>query len=287
MRFQTKLIWTTVTMLALGAEGLAGAQPAPVRAGSGGEPTLAWVEQWSASVGPELAAARATLGGTTKKSDSGAPVDLDGLANRQAAAGNMAANGLTLPTDAGAPMQSSAAGGDRLQVLRGDATGATSTTAGPAIRVTPVTFIQDGGASTSAPPPHAQSVLRGQINPAAKSCYENDPDSKSKRPGRLVILIKLTPTGEVDSVGVSSNVGLSPSVASCITTAAGAAKFAAPAANSATVRAAFTFPAQEDLASPPAGRAIGAQAGSAPGRTSRDTLAKADTQPANADTAHR
>lgn len=206
-------------------------------------------------MGPELEAARASLDGTAKKSDTGAPVDLNSLANRQAAAGNTIANGLALPAGAGAPIASNAGGGDGLQVLHGDATGATSTTAGPAVRVVP----RDGGATTSVPAPHAEAVLRGQINPAAKSCYESDPDSKSRRPGRLVILIKLAPGGEVDSVSVSSNVGLSPSVASCVTSAARAARFAAPGANGATVRAAFAFPGQEDLAAPANARAIGSQ----------------------------
>jgi hypothetical protein len=100
------------------------------------------------------------------------------------------------------------------------------------------------------------------------------------------LVIKVTPAGEIDSVSVSSNVGVSPSVASCITTAAGAAKFAAPGANGATVRAAFTFPAQEDLAPPAAASAVGAQGANASEHAARDTLAKADTRPANGETAH-
>ena len=149
-----------------------------------------------------------------------------------------------------------------------------------------VTITEEGGPTASAPPAHAESVLRGQINPAAKSCYENDPDSRSKRPGRLVILIKLTPAGEVDSVGVASNVGLSPSVASCITTAAGAAKFAPPAPNATSVRASFTFPAQDDLAPPTAARGSGALGANGPGQPAHDALAKSDTPPAKSETAH-
>jgi hypothetical protein len=256
MRLRAELAWITVTVLALSAEGSAVAQsaPGPARACSANDPSLACMAQWSAPAGPELAAARASLGATTKKSDTGAPFDLNSLANRQAAAGNTVANGLALPPGAGGPIQSNAAPGDTLQVLHGGATGATSTTAGPAIRVVTPGSVQDGPASTTAASPLAETVLRGQINPAAKSCYESDPDSKSGRPGRLVMLIKVTPTGEIDSVSVSSNVGLSPSVASCITAAAGAAKFAPPGASGATIRAAFAFPAREDP-TPPAERA--------------------------------
>lgn len=260
---------------------------APARPCGASDLTLACMGQQSAAVGPELAAARASLGGTTKKSDTGASVDWNSMANRQAAAGSTVANGLVLPSGAGASILSNAGGADSLQVLHGDATGATSTNAGPAIRVVPVGSTQEGGPSTSVPAPHAEAVLRGQINPAARSCYENDPDSKSKPPGRLNLLIKLTPAGAIDSVSVSNNIGVSASVASCITAAAGAAKFAAPGANGATVRAAFSFPAQEDLAPPAAARTLGAQGANATGHAARDTVAKADPQPTNGEAAHR
>ncbi len=270
----------TVVVLALSAEGSAVAQSAParVRGCSASDPTLACMAQWSAPVGPELAAARVSLGGTTKKSDTGAPVDLNSLANRQTAAGNTSAYGLALPSGAGEPIRSNAASADTLQVLHGGATGATSTTAGPAARVVIPGSVQDGPASASVASPLAQTVIRGQINPAAKSCYENDPDSKSRPRGRLIMLIKVTPAGEIESVSVASNVGVSPSVASCITTAAGAAKFAAPGANGATVRAAFTFPGQEDLAPPAAASTGGAQGTSVSGQAAHDTVAKADNR---------
>ncbi len=297
MRLRDKLTWITVTVLALSAEGSAGAQSAPSAAPapspaaahspacSASDPTLACMGQWSAPVGPELAAARASLGAATKKSDTGTPVDWNSLANHQAVAGATVAGGLALPSGAGGAIPSNAGGADNLQVLHGDATGAASTTAGPAIRVVPVGTFQDGWSSTNAPAPHAETVIRGQINPAAKSCYENDPDSASRQPGKLNILIKLTPTGEVDSVTVASNLGVSPSVASCITTAAGAARFAAPGAKGATVRATFTFPGREELPAPSAPRALGAQGPNAPGRAAREALA--DTHPANGETARR
>ena len=275
-----------MTVLALSAEGSLLAQSAPARAGSATAPTLASIEHESPSVGPELEAARASLGGTTKRSDTGAPVDLNSLANRPPPGGRPVANGLVLPRGTGAPIQANAGGWDGLQTLQGDATGAASTTAGAATRIVPVGGPTPGGASSNVPALHAETVIRGQINPAAKICYESDADSKSKRPGRLAIVIKLTPAGEVDSVSVSS-VGLSPAVASCITTAARAAKFAAPGANGATVRAAFTFPAPDEQAPPPAVSGKGAHVANAPGSAARVTVAEAAPQPANAETVHR
>jgi hypothetical protein len=285
MRFRVTLSWITVTVLALSAEGAAVAQSAPAHPGSASDPP-GRIEQGSASAGPELEAARASLAGTPKKNDTGPAVTLNSLANRQVAAGNTVASGLAMPTGAGAPIQSNGGGGESLQALHGDATGVTSTTAGPAIRFVPVGGPQGGGPSVSAPAPHAEAVLRGQINPAAKSCYENDPDSKSRRPGKLVILIKLNPAGEIDFVSESSNIGLSPSVVACITTAASAAKFAAPGANGATVRAAFTFPGREDAAPPAAARAMAAQVAHASGPAAPPALAEADAQPRNGETSH-
>ena len=287
MPIRVRRTWITVMVLALGAEGSAAAQSAPAQPGSASDPALARMAQTSVSVGPQLEAARASLGGKTKKSDASAPFDWNTLANRQAVAGTTVANGFALPSSAGVPIPTNAGGADSLQTLHGDATGATTATAGPAIRVVPVGDIQQGGATPSAPAPHAEAVIRGQINPAAKSCYENDPDSKSKQPGKLILFIKLTPAGQVDSVAIASSIGLSPSVVSCITTAAGAAKFAAPGTNGATVRAAFSFSGQEDPTPPAAAHPKGAQGASASGHAAPDPAAKADTQPTNAETAHR
>jgi hypothetical protein len=116
------------------------------------------------------------------------------------------------------------------------------------MRIVPVGDADHGAPSPSALPLHPEAVIRGQINPAARSCYASDPDSKSRRPGRLVILIKLTPAGEIDSVSVPINVGVSPSVAACITTAAHAASFAPPGASGAMIPASFTFPGPADQA---------------------------------------
>jgi hypothetical protein len=240
---RTKRTWITLTILALSTEGAAMAEPAPAPAAIASEPAHAIPQQGGVSVGPELEAALASRGQTTK-SDKGAPVDL----NRLGTAADMMASSLTMPSAAGAPIASNPGGGNTLQRLHGDATAATSTVAGPAMRIVPVGDADHGGPSTSALPLHPEAVIRGQINPAARGCYASDPDSKSRRPGRLVILIKLTPAGEIESVSVPINIGVSPSVAACITTAAHAASFAPPGASGATIPASFTFPGQADQA---------------------------------------
>lgn len=230
-------------MLALGTEGAAMAEPAPAAApaATASEPAHAVTQQGGVSVGPELEAALASRDQTTAK---GAAVDL----NRLGTAADMMASSLAMPSAAGAPIASNPGGGNTLQRLHGDATATTSTVAGPAMRIVPVGDADHGAPSASALPLHPEAVIRGQINPAARSCYASDPDSKSRRPGRLVILIKLTPAGEIDSVSVPINVGVSPSVAACITTAARAASFAPPGASGAMIPASFTFPGPADPA---------------------------------------
>jgi hypothetical protein len=205
--------------------------------------------------------------------------------SRDAAPGGTVAGGLVLPSGAGAPIPSKGAGADGLQMIHGDATGVTSTTAGQATRVVPVGDLP-GGAASGGRARRADAVIRGQINPAAKSCYENDADSKSRQPGRLVLVIRLAPGGEVDSVTVASNAGLSPSVTSCITAAAGAARFGAPGPNGATVRAAFAFPRQDDPAPPAGARLKGAQAVNA-GHAASAALARADGVPPTGQTPQR
>ena len=275
-----------MTTLALSVEGGALADSAPAHGGSASDPGLTLAQQKDAPVGPELAAALASLAGTAKKSDNGASVDLNRLGNRRATAGDTVANGLVLPSAAGASIQAKPGGGGSLQMLQGAATGATSTDAGPATRVVPVGDVQQGGAAGAAGL-HPETVIRGQLNPAARTCYASGPDSTARRPGKMVILIKLTPAGGVDSVNVAINVGVSPSVATCITTAARAATFAPPGANGATIPAAFTFPGQAEPAPPAAAPIKGAEAPNASGHAARDTLVEANTQPTNAETPRR
>jgi hypothetical protein len=255
MRIQSKLAWITATSLVLSVQGAGLAQSPPAR---GGGPA-----------GP---------GATTKKVDAGPVLDLSKLVNREAAEARPVAGGLALP-GAGAPIQS-AAGVGSLQTLHGDATGAATTNAGRATAVVPTSDTHDVPSGAQAP--HAEAVIRGQINPAAKSCYDSDPDSKSRQPGRLVILIKLTPAGVIDAVNVAINMGVSPSVATCITNAAHAATFAAPGANGTTVRAAFTFGKPEEF--PPAGT----RAKSPPAAmVSEKDTSRADAHATTGQTAHR
>jgi hypothetical protein len=264
-RNKTRLTWIAMTMvlgigMGLSAEGSAAAQSAPVRSGAAGDPTLARIQQEGATVGPELRAAQASLGGNAKQGDASASVDWNGMAKRGAPADGTTPRGLSLPSGMGTVTPSAAVGGQNLHTLQGDATGTPSTGAGQATRVAPVGSVAPDGATMSISAAHPEAAIRGQLSPAAKSCFDNDMAPKPKGPVKAGILIKVDATGAIESVNVSSNVDLNPAVTTCIATATRALKFAAPGVGGATVRAALTLLAAEDDASPSSGRAKGAPA---------------------------
>jgi hypothetical protein len=173
------------------------------------------------------------------KDDNGAPVDLNSLANRSGGISNTA-GGLNLPNGAGGPIRPGQ-GGAGLQGLRGGETGGASTSAGQAVVVKIKGDVEYGGSTASVPVSNAEAVIRSQIHPGAKRCYQQGLESDPTQSGRLVILIKVAPSGEVDSVSTQSNSGLSSGVANCIQRVAKRAKFDAPGASGSTISVPFNF----------------------------------------------
>jgi TonB family protein len=173
------------------------------------------------------------------KDDNGAPVDLNGLANRQGGISN-STGGLNLPGGAGGPIRPGQGPGG-LQSLHGGDTGGAGTGAGVATKVVPVGDVQYGGSSMSVPVSNAEAVIRSQIHPGARRCYQKGLESDPTQSGRIVILIKVSPSGEVDSASVASNSGISAAVAACITATARRAKFDAPGASGSTISVPFNF----------------------------------------------
>ncbi|HZU84137.1 MAG TPA: AgmX/PglI C-terminal domain-containing protein [Polyangiaceae bacterium] len=172
------------------------------------------------------------------KDDNGAPVDLNSLANRSGGVSNTT-GGLNLPGGAGGPIRPGAGGG--LQGLRGGETGGASTTAGTIVKVVPVGDVQYGQSAMSVPVANAEAVIRSQIHPGAKKCYQRGLESDPTQAGKIVILIKVAPSGEVDTATVQSNAGLSAQVANCITSVARRAKFDAPGPSGSQISVPFNF----------------------------------------------
>ena len=173
------------------------------------------------------------------KDDNGAPVDLNGLATRNSGVSN-STGGLNLPNGAGGPIRPGQGGGG-LQSLHGGDTGGASTSAGVAVKVVPIGDVQYAGSTASVPISNAEAIIRSQIHPGAKRCYQKGLESDPTQAGRLVILIKVAPSGEVDSVAVSTNTGLAAGVASCIQSVARRAKFDPPGASGSTISVPFNF----------------------------------------------
>ncbi len=170
--------------------------------------------------------------------DNGAPVDLNSLANRSGGFTN--SNSLVSGVGGGGPIQPGKGGGG-LQDLHGGNTGGASTTAGQATKVVPVGNVEYGGSQMSVPVSNAEAVIRSQIFPGAKRCYQRGLEQDPTQAGKLVLLIKVSPSGEVDSASPSSNTGLSASVASCIAGVARRAKFDPPGANGSSISVPFNF----------------------------------------------
>jgi hypothetical protein len=173
------------------------------------------------------------------RDDNGAPVDLNSLANRQGGISNTT-GGLNLPGGAGGPIKPGQGPGG-LQSLHGGETGGASSAAGVERKVVPVGDVQYGGSSMSVPVSNAEAVIRSQIHPGAKRCYQKGLESDPTQAGRIVVLIKVGPSGEVESASVASNSGLSGGVAGCIASVARRAKFDAPGANGSTISVPFNF----------------------------------------------
>jgi hypothetical protein len=173
------------------------------------------------------------------RDDNGAPVDLNSLANRQGGISNTT-SGLNLPGGAGGPIRPGQGPGG-LQSLHGGETGGATSAAGTAVKVVPIGDVQYGGSSMSVPVSNAEAVIRSQIHPGAKRCYQKGLESDPTQAGKVVILIKVGPSGEVDSANVASNSGLSAGVAGCIASVARRAKFDAPGANGSTISVPFNF----------------------------------------------
>jgi hypothetical protein len=166
-----------------------------------------------------------------------APVDLNALWNRQTRI-DTRSTGLDLPGVDG-PIQP---GRHDLDPLVGP-TAPVATSAGEVKRVVPLDVHEDppivGGTVLN-----AEAVIRTQIHPGARRCYQTGLNSNSQQSGKLMVLLRIGPSGEVQSVTIQSNTGLSQQVAACVASVAHNAKFDPPGPNGASILVPFGFFAQ-------------------------------------------
>jgi hypothetical protein len=170
------------------------------------------------------------------RDDNGAPVDLNSLANREGGISN-ANGGLNLPGGAGGPIKPGSGPGG-LQGLRGDNNGPSVSGAGTATKVVPVGEANFGGASASVPVSNAEAVIRSQLQPRARACYNAALAADPTISGKLVLNIQVAPSGEVSGVSAS---GMGGQLAGCISAAARRLQFSPPGGSGSTIGTSFNF----------------------------------------------
>ncbi len=99
---------------------------------------------------------------------------------------------------------------------------------------------QLGGTSATVPISDADRVIAG-LRPRFRQCYQTGLNSDPSMAGKVVITAKVGPNGEVSSADVTSNTGLSQSVASCIAGVVRRAQFSAPGGGGSTLNIPVTF----------------------------------------------
>ena len=104
---------------------------------------------------------------------------------------------------------------------------AESSPSGAGKRVSNAEPSSDGSSDASTPDSSAPTALEGAdeviagLRTGFKSCYNKGLSADPKMEGRIVLSIKVTPEGNIDSVTKLGGAGLSPEVEACIMRVAG------------------------------------------------------------------
>jgi hypothetical protein len=177
------------------------------------------------------------LAAALKPGDSVAPVNLNELGDKSLAVNN-APGLLNMPSSAG-PIHPSDQG-PRLQDMRPQSD-VDVTHAGPARPVVVPVDVELEHPIQTVPVANAEATIRRLIHPGAKRCYQKGLESDASQAGKITILIKVAPSGEVDSASVAGNSGLSAGVAACIVGVAKRAKFDPPGGGGSMLSVPFSF----------------------------------------------
>lgn len=196
--------------------------------------SLDTVERTRVGILLSLDPGRALTAASSGESD-GAPLDLNRLAQQSDGVDNIHLGGLNLP--AGSDPLATRGG---LRDLRPTLDPPAVATAGPARVIVPFD-IQYSRPTISGPMPNAEATIRTQIDPGARRCYEKGLESEPGQAGRLVLQLRVAPSGEVDAANATTNTGLSARVVECIARVARRARFDAPGPGGAMLSIPFTF----------------------------------------------
>ncbi|MBX3202151.1 MAG: AgmX/PglI C-terminal domain-containing protein, partial [Labilithrix sp.] len=103
---------------------------------------------------------------------------------------------------------------------------------------------QISGSTATVPISDADRVI-ATLRPRFRQCYQTGLNSDPGMSGKVVITAKVGPNGEVSDASVSSNTGLSQSVASCIANVVKRASFNPPGGGGSTLNIPVTFVQQK------------------------------------------
>ena len=174
--------------------------------------------------------------------DSGAPVDLNEIATKSGAIttrGNLIGG-----MDPSGPIQPGRE--SNLRDLRVADTSPLLSAAGTPIRVVPSVAVRSLAPLVRGSVPDAEATIRKMIEPGARRCYQKGLEIDPSQSGKLVLVIEVAESGEVDSAYVANRSGLSVGVATCIASVAKGARFERPGAAGSTIIVPFNFLRQGD-----------------------------------------
>jgi hypothetical protein len=213
--------------------------PRPAAGGNASSDVDALLHQWQALrvVAIGVSEPGANLRRTLQQGDEGAPVDLRALADRSTGVDDRP-SALDLPR-AGEPITPGRRGD--LRDLEHGQTGPVASTAGTARPVVPFTMHEDPPQTTAALT-NLEAVIRRQLQPRARACYQHAVNVDPSLPdGSLLVIIHVAANGEVTSAGAVNRTGLSAPVGACIVGAAQHVVFDAPGPPGATVTVPMHF----------------------------------------------
>ena len=127
---------------------------------------------------------------------------------------------------------------DRLQQLNAGTAFVVATTARP---VVPMPTVQTEPLVLSTPVANAEAVIRRELYPRARRCYQRALDIDSTQAGKVLLTLRVGASGEVASVGAESRGGLSRAVSCCVAGAAQGLRFAPPGPSGSTLSVGVDF----------------------------------------------
>jgi TonB family protein len=97
-----------------------------------------------------------------------------------------------------------------------------------------------GGTTATVPIPNADRVIAG-LRPRFKNCYQAGLNSDPTMSGKVVVMVRVGPNGEVSSASMVSSSGMSQAAVECVVRQLKAPQFEAIGGGGSTLNVPLTF----------------------------------------------